>query len=256
MKIALQGMMGFEGIKHRRFSSIHRRRASLDGDQLHVVGVNGQIQELPGKMEERIRLTENSNCEEEEQQQQRRKFVWDCESSLYDSFELYTFSRQLNRAIAAASTPPPLINNHQLIGGFRSLSLPHYVSTKSPTSSTEWRYFPVNVEKEEINLQEKKSIRSPVMEGITEHDHHQTVEQYSEVERQLGTRQILKRHIKKMGFTRSVQRLFTRLFHKKTRSCAKPKNTMEAEAYDQNYNHYSRGAYGFIDPNLIPRLEG
>lgn len=238
--MALQGIMSFEGIKHRRFSSIHRRRASLDGDQLGhrpVVGVNGQIQELPGKMEERMRLNDNSNCEEE--QQQLKKSVWDCESSLYDSFELYTFSRQLNRAMAATSTLSPVVNNYQLIGGFRSLSLPHYVSTKSSITSTEWQYLPVNVEKEEINLQEEKSMS-------------QTVEQ-SEVERQIDTRQILKRHSRKMGFPRSVQRLFTRLFHKKGRS-SKLKNTMEAEADDPYYNHHSRGAYRFMDQNLIPRL--
>jgi len=243
MKMALQGIMSFEGIKHRRFSSIHRRRASLDGDQLghhHVVGVNSPIHELPAEMEDRTRPNHHSNCEEE--QQQLRKPVWDCESSLYDSFELSTFSRQLNRAIAAASTPSSLINNHHLIGGIRSLSLPHYVSTKSTTTSTEYQYSPLKVDKEEISVQEEK-LKSKVVEGnkyqISIHDRHQTVAQ-NEVERQLDTRQILKSQNKRMGFTLSVQRLFTRLFHKKAASCM-PKKTMEAEADDQDYNLHSGG---------------
>jgi len=243
-KMALQGLMSFEGIKHSRFSSIHRRPKSLDGDQLghhHFVGVKSPIHELPAKMEERIWPNHKSNCKEE-QQQQLRKPVWDCESSLYDSFELSTFSQQLNRAIAAASTPSSLMNNHHLIGGIRSLSLPHYVSTKSTTTSTEYQYSPLKVVKEEISVQEEK-LKSKVVEGNTNqiriHDRHQTVSQ-NEVEHKLDTRQILKSQNKRMGFTVSVQRLFTRLFHKKAASC-KPKMKMEAEADDQYYNHHSRG---------------
>lgn len=211
-----QGVMRYDqGNTHKKFPRIHRRPASLDGDQLghrhrHVV-VNSPPQELPAKIDERIQLNHNLNGKEEEQRQ-LRKSVWDCDSSLYDSFELDTFSGQLNRAIvAASSTPSALVNGHDSIGGIRSLSMPHYVFT----NGHERQYSTVN--KEEISRQEEK-LRSMIVEGnthqITIHDRHQTVAQ-NEVERQLDTRQTVKMRNKKMGFPRYVKRLFTRLISMK-----------------------------------------
>jgi len=162
------------------------------------------------KKTERTRLNYNSNCNEE-QQQQVRKSVWDCDSSLYDSFELYTFSRQLNQAIAAAYTPSSLINNYELMGGIRSWSMPHYVSTKS---STEYQYSPFHVEMNPV----KEKLRSRVIEGNTHQftisDLDQTVAP-NEFELRLDARQTQKTRKKRMGFPRSLQRLFPRLFHKK-----------------------------------------
>lgn len=198
MKMALQGIVSFEGIKHWRFSCRHRRRPSLDGDH-QVVGVKSRTQELSAKLESAIRPNHNSNCKEE--QQQIRKSVWDCESSLYDSFELLAFSRQLNRALAAEPAPPALINSDHFISGIRSLSMPHYVTSVS----TEWEYSPLKVDKEEISLQEEK-LNSKVAQNEVE------------VEHQLDTRQILKAHNKRLGFALSMQRRLARLFHKKARS--------------------------------------
>lgn len=202
MKMALQGIVSFEGIKHWRCSSRHRRRPSLDGDH-HVVGVKSRTQELSAKLQSTIRPNHNSNCKEE--QQQLRKSVWDCESSLYDSFELLAFSRQLNRALAAEPAPPALINSDHFISGIRSLSMPHYVTSVS----TEWQYSPLKVDKEEISLQEEK-LNFKVAQN--------EVEVEVEVEHQLDTRQILKAHNKRLGFALSMQRRLARLFHKKARS--------------------------------------
>lgn len=199
MKMALQGIVTFEGIKHWRCSSSHRRRPSLDGDH-HVVGVKSPTQELSAKLESTIRPNHNSNCKEE-QQQQLRKSVWDCESSLYDSFELLAFSRQLNRAIAAEPAPPALINSDHFISGIRSFSMPHYVTSVS----TECQYSPLKVDEEEISLQEEK-LNSKVAQNEVE------------VVRQLDTRQILRAHNKRLGFALSMQRRLARLFHKKARS--------------------------------------
>lgn len=202
-----------QGNTHKKFPRIHRRPASLDEDQLghhlrHLV-VSSPPQELPAKIDERIQLNHNLNGKEEEQQQVR-KSVWDCDSSLYDSFELYTFSGQLNRAIvAASSTPSAKVNGHDSFGGMRSLTMPHYVFT----NSHERQYSTAN--KEEIRRQEEK-LRSMIVEGnthqITIHDRHQTVAQNA-VERQLDTRQTVKTRNKKMGFPRSVKRLFTRVIN-------------------------------------------
>lgn len=77
------------------------------------------------------------------------------------------------------------------------MSMPHYVTSVS----NECQYSPLNVaDKEEIWLQEEK-LKSEVAQN--------------EVEHLLDTRQILKTHNKRLGFPHSVQRLLTRLFHKK-----------------------------------------
>ncbi|MCD7450315.1 hypothetical protein HAX54_005294 [Datura stramonium] len=51
----------------------------------------------------------------------RKSVIWDCESSLYDSFELKSFERQLDRAIAS-----------------RTMSMPHLLSSSRvvPISSS------------------------------------------------------------------------------------------------------------------------
>lgn len=51
----------------------------------------------------------------------KKKKVWDCESTLYDSFELNSFNRQLNLAISSSS---------------RSMSMPHLSPTPPPPSET------------------------------------------------------------------------------------------------------------------------
>ncbi|EOA33267.1 hypothetical protein CARUB_v10022344mg [Capsella rubella] len=51
----------------------------------------------------------------------KKNKVWDCESTLYDSFELNSFNRQLDSAISSAA---------------RSMSMPHLSHTPPPTSET------------------------------------------------------------------------------------------------------------------------
>lgn len=56
------------------------------------------------------------NKPKETQSQKANPLVWDCESSLYDSFELKSFERQLDSAITSA----------------RSLSMPHFFERQAP----------------------------------------------------------------------------------------------------------------------------
>ncbi|KAJ0265623.1 Serine/Threonine-kinase [Hirschfeldia incana] len=64
------------------------------------------------------------NTEESNVQKMKNKKVWDCESTLYDSFELNSFNRQLDNAISSSA---------------RSMSMPHLPPPPSeitPSSST------------------------------------------------------------------------------------------------------------------------
>ncbi|GLJ16127.1 hypothetical protein SUGI_0268840 [Cryptomeria japonica] len=75
--------------------NLHRRRASAD--ELHYVSLH--LKQKP--------------------------LLWDCGSSLYDSFELFTFTQHLERAIAAAepqSSSASIMKDRRA----RSLSLPHF----------------------------------------------------------------------------------------------------------------------------------
>ena len=127
--------------------------------------------------------------------------------------------------------------------------MPHHVSTKS---SREWQDSPVN------GNQEEKKLRSElvVVQGnnthqITIHDRHQSNIAHNEVEveRQLDTRQTQKTYNKRMGIPRSVQRLFTRLFHKKAESCKWKDEEDDRYCYksvhpvkqEERYTHHSRG---------------
>lgn len=56
------------------------------------------------------------NTEESTNVDQMKKKVWDCESTLYDSFELNSFNRQLDLAISSSA---------------RSMSMPHLSHTPS-----------------------------------------------------------------------------------------------------------------------------
>ncbi|KAL9861020.1 hypothetical protein AtNW77_Chr1g0064441 [Arabidopsis thaliana] len=51
----------------------------------------------------------------------KNRKVWDCESTLYDSFELNSFNRQLNSAISSSA---------------RSMSMPHLSSPPPPSETT------------------------------------------------------------------------------------------------------------------------
>ncbi|KAJ4877174.1 Uncharacterized protein Rs2_42200 [Raphanus sativus] len=57
----------------------------------------------------------------EESNVQKMKKVWDCESTLYDSFELNSFNRQLDNAISSSA---------------RSMSMPHLPPPPSETTSS------------------------------------------------------------------------------------------------------------------------
>ncbi|KAG7584648.1 hypothetical protein ISN45_Aa02g000480 [Arabidopsis thaliana x Arabidopsis arenosa] len=59
---------------------------------------------------------ENTNLDK-----MKKKNVWDCESTLYDSFELNSFNRQLDSAISSSA---------------RSMSMPHLSPTPPPPSET------------------------------------------------------------------------------------------------------------------------
>ncbi|GLJ16126.1 hypothetical protein SUGI_0268830 [Cryptomeria japonica] len=60
----------------------------------------------------------------------QKPLLWDCDSSLYDSFELFTFTQHLQRAIAAEG---PLLSAYVTKDGrARSLSMPHYAFTPTP----------------------------------------------------------------------------------------------------------------------------
>uniref|UniRef100_A0A1J3I7R5 Uncharacterized protein n=1 Tax=Noccaea caerulescens TaxID=107243 RepID=A0A1J3I7R5_NOCCA len=61
--------------------------------------------------------TEESNV----QNKMKNKKVWDCESTLYDSFELNSFNRQLDSAISSSA---------------RSMSMPHHHLPSPPPSET------------------------------------------------------------------------------------------------------------------------
>lgn len=55
-----------------------------------------------------------------DQMMKKKTKVWDCESTLYDSFELNSFNRQLDLAISSSA---------------RSMSMPHLSHTPSPPPS-------------------------------------------------------------------------------------------------------------------------
>ncbi|KAH9312943.1 hypothetical protein KI387_027978, partial [Taxus chinensis] len=59
--------------------------------------------------------------------------VWDCGSSLYDSFELSVFSEQLNRAMAEGEEREGLSSSSCIMkdaGRARSVSMPHYAAKR------------------------------------------------------------------------------------------------------------------------------
>uniref|UniRef100_A0A5K0WEB5 Uncharacterized protein n=2 Tax=Nymphaea colorata TaxID=210225 RepID=A0A5K0WEB5_9MAGN len=60
--------------------------------------------------------------EKEEEHLGRSKLVWDCDSCLYDSFELRSFKRHLDSAITSSVS-------------CRSNSMPHFASTSLPPTS-------------------------------------------------------------------------------------------------------------------------
>ncbi|CAA7041884.1 unnamed protein product [Microthlaspi erraticum] len=64
------------------------------------------------------------NTEESNVHNHKRKInkkVWDCESTLYDSFELNSFNRQLDSAISSSA---------------RSMSMPHHLRSPPPSETT------------------------------------------------------------------------------------------------------------------------
>ncbi|KAF8109754.1 hypothetical protein N665_0092s0026 [Sinapis alba] len=61
------------------------------------------------------------NTEESNVHKMKNKKVWDCESTLYDSFELNSFNRQLDNAISSSA---------------RSMSMPHLPPPPSETTSS------------------------------------------------------------------------------------------------------------------------
>ncbi|GLJ16129.1 hypothetical protein SUGI_0268860 [Cryptomeria japonica] len=73
--------------------------------------------------------------------------VWDCGSSLYDSFELFSFSQQLNRAIAGEGVSPSSLPSARIVKGkhARSVSMPHIATT----STTSQLYKPVVIKEDE-----------------------------------------------------------------------------------------------------------
>ncbi|GLJ32399.1 hypothetical protein SUGI_0652010 [Cryptomeria japonica] len=82
--------------------------------------------------------------------------LWDCESSLYDSFELRSFSFQLNRALTVVSRSSPCgsplhahAQGHHPHGCFRSFSAPR---------NAEFTYDKKSLEKKLRNPKQKHKI--------------------------------------------------------------------------------------------------
>ncbi|CAH2048336.1 unnamed protein product [Thlaspi arvense] len=84
---------------------------------------NTKKMETQHKNEKVMNLKQNQN--QEESNKMKNKKVWDCESTLYDSFELNSFNRQLDSAISSSA---------------RSTSMPHLpplpLSEKSSSPSS------------------------------------------------------------------------------------------------------------------------
>ncbi|KAJ4951653.1 hypothetical protein NE237_028485 [Protea cynaroides] len=77
---------------------------------------------------------------EKAQQQMKKSLVWDCGSSLYDSFELKSFERQLDSAIVSSRTlsMPHLSSHtdhhHHHLRRHQPLPRPNKSSSSSPSS--------------------------------------------------------------------------------------------------------------------------
>ncbi|XAR70195.1 hypothetical protein NMG60_11026970 [Bertholletia excelsa] len=57
--------------------------------------------------------TMDKQTQADQNQKSSKALVWDCESSLYDSFELKSFERQLGLAIASRSLSMPHLSDNR-----------------------------------------------------------------------------------------------------------------------------------------------
>ncbi|XVE58021.1 hypothetical protein DITRI_Ditri04bG0136800 [Diplodiscus trichospermus] len=94
-----------------------------------------QIQDHLKQEEEKPQEQKQSHIQEAKQKiqkiQEGKHLVWDCDSTLYDSFELNSFNRQLDSAIHS-----------------RTMSMPHLVDTRAPPPPQSTLPYPVSTRKQ------------------------------------------------------------------------------------------------------------
>eukprot|EP01018_Ginkgo_biloba_P003008 Gb_36748 [translate_table: standard] len=221
------------------YSFQHRRRASAD-NSIGTSAVHDSVQQNTTVKEKKI-------DQKKTQSDSDKKSMWDCDSSLYDSFELFTFSQQLNRAMATLNST---VDSHQSLG-LRSTSMPHYVSA-GPKSLVQVQRPTNGHERADQAICDHAGRQETV--NWTNHNGHEinpTVGNGgSEPKREIG-------HSGKMRqrLSRSVQRLF-RVFNKKSGNEKKVKNGVEVSQMEEDeyyvvypdQHHQQRYLY---DPRLL-----